>query len=202
MSAWLKNSLFVVVMLCATIIGVRVYLDLSTHSAATEFVPEAGHVAGAPDMLPEFVLNDVYGDPRNIREWAGKPLLVNFWATWCAPCRREIPLLETLHKEQAGIEVVGIAIDRQSDVEAFIGEFGVSYPNLVGQEDALAVSDQFGLEGLGLPFTVLAAADGRILTVHIGEIDAAQLAEMVSVSRAYASGELPLLAARAKLTEL
>ncbi len=200
MPAWIRNLLFAVVMLCATIIGIRVYLELRSTPPVAD-LPVTGQVAGAPDTLPHFVLNDVAGRPRNIHEWSG-PLLLNFWATWCAPCRREIPLLQTLHEEQAGITVIGIAVDRLPDVEAFLGEYGVTYPNLVGQEDAIKVSELFGLGGLGLPFSALAAADGRILTVHIGEIDAAQLAEMVGISKAYAAGALPLAAARAKLAEL
>jgi len=201
MPTYIRTGLFAVVMLCAMIIGMRVYLELDTRAEDDSSLPTIGQVSGAPEKLPHFVLNDVYGEPRNIHAFDG-PLLINFWATWCAPCRREIPLLEALHKEQSGLQVLGIAIDRQPDVESFIGEFGVSYPNLVGQEDAMAVSDLFGLDGLGLPFTVLVSADGYILTVHIGEVDAGQLAEIAGISKAYENGALPLTAARAKLAEI
>ncbi len=201
MPVWIRNSLFAVVMLCAAVIGMRVYLELNRPVAPEPDLPVSGQVSGAPERLPHFVLNDIAGEPRNIHEWSG-PLLLNFWATWCAPCRREIPLLQALHADRAGIQVIGIAIDRQTDVESFLGEYGVTYPNLVGQEDALEVSELFGLAGLGLPFSVLTGADGHVLTVHIGEIDAAQLAEMVGISKAYESGALPLAAARAKLAEI
>ena len=112
MPVWIRNSLFAVVMLCAMIIGMRVYLELDARSSYDDGLPDTGQVAGAPEMLPHFVLNDVYGKPRNIHEWSGNAMLINFWATWCAPCRREIPLLETLHKEQDDIEIIGVAIDR------------------------------------------------------------------------------------------
>lgn len=181
------------------VIGTRLYLELNSMPAA-----ENPTVSSAPERMPEFILNDLGGVPRSISEWSGRPLLINFWATWCAPCRREIPLLQALHTEEAttGIQVVGIAIDRLPDVVTFVGEYGVSYPNLVGEEDAMAASDLFGLTGLGLPFSVLAAADGHILAVHIGEIDAAQLSEIAGISSAYDSGSISLEAARAGLAAL
>ena len=198
MLPWIRNSLFAVVMLCAAIIGARVYLELAS---APPGQPSSSLTPGAPESLPEFTLNDLYGEPRNIREWAGQPVLINFWATWCAPCRREIPLLQQLHTERAntGIQVIGVAIDRLSDVEAFTGEFGVSYPNLVGEADAMQVSGLFGLDGLGLPFTVLAAGDGKVLAVHLGEVEARQLREMVSIMQAYEAGSADLAATRAGL---
>jgi len=201
MQGWIKNTLFAAVMLCAAIIGMSVYLELDTRSHANNGLPQTGQVSGAPEQLPEFILNDLGGEPRNIREWSG-PLLINFWATWCAPCRREIPLLQTLHEDKAGIQVIGVAIDRLPDVESFVGEYGVTYPNLVGQEDAMQVSDLFGLSGLGLPFSVLTAADRSVLTVHVGEIDAGQLAEMVGIAKSYEAGGMTLAAAREQLAEI
>ena len=197
MPKWMRYALVVVALGSCTVIGARVYLELNAPQPALA----TGQVSNTPAALPDFTLNDLYGEPRAISEWAGEPLLINFWATWCAPCRREIPLLQALHNA-GDLQVVGVAIDRQSDVEVFVAEFGVAYPNLVGQEDAMRVSDLFGLNGLGLPFSVLAAADGALLTVHIGEIDAGQLAEMVSVSRAYAAGSTDLAGARERLSEL
>jgi len=182
----------------------RVYLELQARATHDDGLPEAGQLSGAPENLPAFSLHDVSGQMRDIDEWSGQPLLINFWATWCAPCRREIPLLQELHarKSISGIQVVGIAIDRQNDVELFLAEYGVTYPNLVGEADAMATSSLFGLEGLGLPFSVLSGADGKILTVHIGEIDADQMAGLIAISQAYEAGRLPLDAARRQLAEL
>lgn len=201
MPAWIRNSLFALVLLSCAVIGARVYQGLNSPTLG---LPVSGAVSGMPEALPAFVLNDTDGEPRAIAEWAGRPLMLNFWATWCAPCRREIPLLQALHTEQGqdGLQIIGIAIDRLPDVTAFIGEYGVSYVNLVGQEDAMAVSDLFGLADLGLPFTVLAAADGQILTVHIGEVDVGQLREMVAVQQDYAAGVLDAGAARTRLAKL
>ncbi|MEE4185345.1 MAG: TlpA disulfide reductase family protein [Gammaproteobacteria bacterium] len=197
MPKWIRIALLACVLVSCTVIGARFYLELSRPPPAVA----TGQVSGTPEQLPDFTLNDVYGEPRAISEWSGEPLLLNFWATWCAPCRREIPLLQALHTS-GELRVVGVAIDRQADVETFIAEFGVAYPNLVGQEDAMRVSDLFGLNGLGLPFSVLAGGDGAVLTVHIGELDAGQLEELVRTSRDYTAGRTDLAGARQRLSAL
>jgi thiol-disulfide isomerase/thioredoxin len=204
MQAWIRNTLFGVVLVCSTLIGMGVYLELQDRATTDAGLPKAGQLRGAPEDLPEFSLHDVSGKMRSISEWSGQPLLINFWATWCAPCRREIPLLQDLHtrKSISGIQVVGIAIDRQSDVEIFLAEYGVNYPNLVGEADAMKVSSLFGLDTLGLPFSVLSGANGKILTVHVGEIDAQQLSALIAISQAYEAGQLSLLAARDKLADI
>jgi len=188
--------------LCCVVIGVRVYLELDDQQPYTE--PETGAVENAnhPETLPDFTLNDVWGEPHSITEWSGKPLLINFWATWCAPCRREMPLLQALHASQSTLQVLGIAIDRQPDVQSYLAEAGISYPSLVGELDAMKVADLFGLGGLGLPFSALVASNGEILTVFIGEIDAAELTTMTMISRAYEASELSLAAARQQLQAL
>lgn len=196
----LRYLLYAVMLLCCTIIGLSVYLQISEGEGGLQ-QPEAGAI---PDTLSEFTLNDVWGEPHAISEWSGQPLLINFWATWCAPCRREMPLLQTLHEERTstGLTILGIAIDRQADVQTYIAEAGISYPILVGEADAMAVSDQFGLPDLGLPFSVLVAGNGSILKVHIGEIDLAQLRELVAVSASVTGGELSVAQARQRLERL
>ncbi len=74
-----------------------------------------------PARLPDFSLNDLSGKPTSITSWSGKSLMINFWATWCAPCRREIPLLKTLAADWAGrdLTVVGIAVDHADKVRQF-----------------------------------------------------------------------------------
>jgi thiol-disulfide isomerase/thioredoxin len=202
MPIWIRNSLFAVMLLCCVIIGMRVYIALDASDNSDAIAVGAVSSDAMLTKLPEFTLNDMWGEPHSISEWAGKPLLINFWATWCAPCRREMPLLQALHTSQDDLQILGIAIDRQADVQTYMAESGISYPSLVGEEDAMRVSDLFGLEGLGLPFTVLIGAGGEVLTVFIGEIEAAELDEMADISRRFASGELSFAESREQLGEL
>ena len=87
---------------------------------------------------------------------------MNFWATWCAPCRREIPLLERLQSEHAadGFQVVGIAVDFRDKVLAYADEMKIDYPLLIGEQEALDAAAAFGVEMVGLPFTVFTDAPG------------------------------------------
>ena len=173
-------------------------------------IDDSGRLIPQPDLtnaatvLPDFVLSDLNGVPRPISEWSGQPILINFWATWCAPCRREMPLLQKLHEESGndGLQVIGIAIDRAPDVSAFTMETGITYPILVGQEDAIEVTDGFGLDFLGLPFTVLVDQDGQILKIQLGELHADDLKLIVAVTAELRAGEIGVNAARQRLQAL
>lgn len=173
-------------------------------------IDDSGRLIPQPDLtnaatvLPDFVLSDLNGVPRPISDWSGQPILINFWATWCAPCRREMPLLQKLHEESGndGLQVIGIAIDRAPDVSAFTMETGITYPILVGQEDAIEVTDGFGLDFLGLPFTVLVDQDGQILKIQLGELHADDLKLIVAVTAELRAGEIGLNAARQRLQAL
>ncbi len=124
-----------------------------------------------PDRLPDFELADRAGKPTKLSSFAGRPLLVNFWATWCAPCRREIPLLNELRAERhsQGLEIVGIAVDFREDVLAYVQQTRVDYPLLIGEDDGLAAADAFGI-GLAFPVSIFADSKSEILAVKIGEL--------------------------------
>jgi thiol-disulfide isomerase/thioredoxin len=202
MPAWLRYTLLVLVIISSGIIGISVYLDLNRSAHTTER-PNVT-VVDAPMQMPEFSLRDTNGDLQSISQWSNQAKLINFWATWCAPCRREMPLLQTLHTEQVhtGIQVIGVAIDRQADVQSYLAESGVTYPILWGEGDALVVSDMFGVTELALPFTVLVSANDEILGVHIGELSRNQLAKMADISARVAAGEISAVDARQRLATL
>ena len=108
-----------------------------------------------PERLPDVTMPDAKGVPHKLSEWRGRPLMVNFWATWCDPCRREIPLLKSLRHERAAdsLEVVGIAVDFQDAVIDYTRKIGIDYPVLIGEKDGTAAIDAFGLDTV-FPFTV------------------------------------------------
>ncbi len=131
----------------------------------------AGTARPIPELLPDFELASRTGPPRRLSSFRAPILIVNFWATWCAPCRREIPLLNRLQREfsASGVEVVGVAVDFREDVLAYAERIGIDYPLLIGEEDGLAAAQAFGMH-LVLPFTVFADAKRRIVALKVGEL--------------------------------
>jgi len=158
----------------------------------------------AVEPVPEFSLADINGTMRQLSDWQGKARLVNFWATWCAPCRREIPLLKKTQKEQAvnNIQVIGIAVDYPEEVQAYAEEAQFNYPILVGQEDAMAAAEASGIDFIGMPFTMIIAPSGALLKTHIGEIVEAHIKKIIEVFDGLESGRLDLAGARAALEKL
>jgi thiol-disulfide isomerase/thioredoxin len=124
-----------------------------------------------PESLPDLALPGLDGRSHKLSDWKGRPLLINFWATWCEPCRREIPLLESIHRESAanGLEIVGIALDHADSVREFAKKLGMNYPVLVGENGGLEAVEAFGMDTV-LPFTVFADPKGQIVTLKIGEL--------------------------------
>jgi len=159
----------------------------------------SGDSAALADSLPEFVLDDLDGQPRGLNTWAGKPMIVNFWATWCAPCLREIPMLKEFQAAHPQVQIVGIAMDRLDPVLAFATDMEFNYPVLVGQSEAMDAAASFGVDFFALPFTVFAAADGHVLGVHTGEVHPEHLDNLLSVLGDLDSGLIDMPAARARI---
>jgi thiol-disulfide isomerase/thioredoxin len=147
--------------------------------------------ASLPEVLPEFSLQDRDGKLRSIHSWPGKSLIVNFWATWCEPCQREIPLLIKLNHDRAaaGFQLVGIAVDVREDVLRFADERKLDYPLLIGEEDGLAAINAFGVQTVGFPFTVFTDNRGRIVALHLGEITDEEATAILSAVERVNRGE-------------
>jgi len=151
-------------------------VDVPT-AAGTEAEPPDAQPAAEPskkkipDTLPDITLADRDNKPTKLSSFGGRPLMVNFWATWCAPCRREIPLLNKIRAERKtqNAEIVGIAVDFRDDVLKFAASTPLNYPLLIGEEDGLAAAEAFGM-GMAFPFSVFVDSQNRILTVKIGEL--------------------------------
>lgn len=151
------------------------------------------------DALPEIVLDDLAGTPTPLDTWAGRPLLINFWATWCVPCLREIPLLKTFHEERAGIEVIGIAVDRLDPVLEYADEMQFNYPVLIGQAEGMNAMATFRNDAGAMPFSVFTSADGAVLGTHAGELHPEHLENFAATIDLLAAGELDLAGARERI---
>jgi thiol-disulfide isomerase/thioredoxin len=146
----------------------------------------------AVTLRPAFSLPDMEGTPREFAEWDGKHRLLNFWATWCAPCRREIPLLKAFQDQHGadGFQVLGIAVDYPEQVTSYAEETEFNYPILIGQQDAMAVAESSGIEFIGMPFTMFVASDGEYIGAYIGELHQSHLNDVVNIMTRLDSGDI------------
>lgn len=151
--------------------------------------------------LPEFTLANLSGEQQSIRSWPDQALIINFWATWCAPCLREIPLLKDFQDTQRAnaVTVVGIAVDRLQPVAAFAEDLAFNYPVLVGQADGMDAAASFGVEVFALPFTVFTDRNANILGVHTGELHTEDLENFAAVLEDLGAGRIDLQSARARV---
>jgi len=125
-----------------------------------------------PIYRPDFSLVDLQGKMHSNAEWDGKLVIINFWATWCPPCVKEIPTFIELQEKYAerGLQFIGIAInDHHQAITKFVEQQGINYPILQG-EDAIDIAIHFGNRLGGLPFTVIIDRTGNIVLRHIGEL--------------------------------
>jgi thiol-disulfide isomerase/thioredoxin len=150
-----------------------------------------------PLTLPVTVaLPDSSGTLHPLAEYLGHPLMLNFWATWCEPCRREIPLLQALHQERGNrVQIIGVAVDFQKDVLPYARARGITYPLLMGEKDGLAAVNALGMQ-TQFPFTVFADSRGDIVAVKVGELHADEARMILAKVSAVDAGKLSLGAAR------
>jgi thiol-disulfide isomerase/thioredoxin len=150
---------------------------------------------------PQFVLPDLDGAEREFAEWDGNVRLLNFWATWCAPCRREIPLLKEFQAQhtEAGFQILGIAVDYPEEVARYAEQAEFNYPVLIGQQDAMAVAEGSGIEFQAMPFTMFVTRDGEYLGAYMGELHQSHLDDIVSIFTRLDSGDITTDQARGAL---
>lgn len=213
-----RYLLFLLLLGIAGTAGFWAYRTLDASHAAPVQPAPAGATARAPDVepgpapapaprripetLPDVSLPDREGRPRRLSEWADRPLLINFWATWCAPCRREIPLLKRLRTErrEQGLEVIGIAVDVRESVVAYANDIGLDYPLLIGEQEGFDAAAAFGMD-LVLPFSVFSDRSGRIVTLKVGELHADEANFILDTVRELDAGRVDLPGARQRIAE-
>jgi len=128
-----------------------------------------------PKLDPEMFFNASYPDRNQqmvgMKSLIGQPLVVNFWASWCVPCVKEMPMLDELAKEVPQAKVVGVAIDSATNVQTFLEKVPVSFPIYISGHAGIEVTKALGNEVMGLPFTAVFASDGTLVSSILGEVD-------------------------------
>jgi thiol-disulfide isomerase/thioredoxin len=165
-----KTGLIIFVALLALVGGMMAKEFLSTTAQTT------------PSPLPDINLPDVSGKLHNISEWRGKILVINFWATWCPPCLKEIPEFIALQEQFSGkgVQFIGIAIDDQDAVEEYLISTQINYPMLIGGINGIALAHQLGNSVDAVPFTLVVDRQGQIIYRHPGGFSREQLMEIIT----------------------
>lgn len=136
--------------------------------------PAAGAAAAsmpsraALDRLFAATLADPAGKPVRLGDWRGQPMLVNFWATWCPPCLREMPAFSRLQEKHPGVRFVGIAADSVDNVRAFVAKNPISYPIVLPPDGGIGLMSELGNLRGGLPFTIAVDSAGNARHVRLG----------------------------------
>jgi thiol-disulfide isomerase/thioredoxin len=172
MPSWLKNIFPLITALLALALGFWLAQALRTPTLTP--ITDEGHRI-------EFSLPDLSDKPRHVSEWRGKLTLLNFWATWCPPCKQEIPAFIKLQRDYGGhgLQIVGVALDTKESVTAFREESGINYPILIDQDVALKLMARYGNSSGSLPFSVILARSGEIISRKLGAYSEEELETLI-----------------------
>ncbi|MBP0598460.1 TlpA family protein disulfide reductase [Herbaspirillum sp. LeCh32-8] len=168
----LRNTivLAVVAVIC---VGIGMY---ASHRNTPADSPETQ----ALNRLLSQSMPDASGQQQSLAQWKGKPLVVNFWATWCGPCVEEMPELTALQQEIAPVQILGIGVDSQENIAQFAQKYQIRYPLFVAGTGATDLLRQFGNQAGGLPFTALVGKDGKVKKIYLGRLKFDELRQDLS----------------------
>jgi thiol-disulfide isomerase/thioredoxin len=167
------------------------------------FLASGIHAQDSVYRRPDFSLPDLDGKERSISEWDGRAMIINFWATWCVPCKREIPLLNQIDAEyeDTDLQVLGIAIDKPDNVRKFLTTTPMSYPSLVEENRGQKVVALFTSDPMVLPYTVFLDHAGRVFWLQVEEIHRAETDVILDFIRRVREGELTYEQAQLQLVD-
>lgn len=131
--------------------------------------------------LDEIRLEDLSGQMKQLSDWDTPLQVVNFWAPWCAPCRKEIPALIATQNLYPQIQIIGFSFDNRENVEKFRKDYSFNYPLLLVGENSYSINQAFGNKSSALPYTVILNAQQEIVFTHHGEISQQQLETALKV---------------------
>lgn len=169
-----KNAL--VYLLIAILFGIAgAYVARQKQVPPPQTLTPAPGLTGPVQALFAQALPDAGGTSHALSQWQGKTLVVNFWATWCAPCVEEMPELSALQRENSKVQVIGIGIDSPANISAFANKLKIAYPVYVAGMSGTDLARQFGNSAGGLPYTVVIGADGQVKKTYLGRLKYQQL---------------------------
>jgi peroxiredoxin len=171
----MKNALiFIVATAIAAASGFTLQRYLATDTAAVTQTMAAAATASPliGTIRPEFAMMDIEGNLRNIKDWDGQVVLLNFWATWCPPCLEEIPgFIEVQQElENRGFQIIGVAVDNEENIRDFANEMAMNYPILAGEMEAIELAQKYGNSIGALPFSAIIDKNGKITHTIMGEL--------------------------------
>jgi len=157
-----------------TAFGAGIWVSESRQGA----VPEVN----TSDVLMALSLPDLENKTQRLSQWRGKVIVVNLWATWCAPCREEIPMFVKVQQKYRtqGLQFVGISIDQADKTSEFSRNFGINYPSLIGTFDTVELSRQAGNTRRVLPYTIIMDRKGKIVATELGGLTQEKLETIVN----------------------
>ncbi len=167
----LKNFVIIIIALIALGTGIL------THRITAQPQDQNKQTTGLPDIT----LPDLEGNQRSLSEWQGKVIVLNFWATWCSPCRKEIPEFIELQKQfgDKGLQFIGIAVEELEPAKEYSNHAGINYPILIGQPTAINFSVPLGNMISTVPFTVIFDRQGNVVHKQLGEISKKNIQEII-----------------------
>jgi len=175
MSSTFKNLLLLITAVLALIGGYWIAQSLRPSEQ------QAASLTFGGGELIDFTLPDLDGKKQSLHQWRGKVIVLNFWATWCPPCREEIPLFISLQKKHPAddLQVIGVAIDNLTAVMVYRQSVRINYPILIGEENAMPLVAQYGNRMGSLPYTVIIDRSGSIVVRKLGVFNQTELESLI-----------------------